>query len=378
MMHAAMALIGVLAAGNGPARSVLQLSQARRAVSAAATASGTVIFAGGCLSGRELTCNPPAVSDVVDVIPAVGPAPAPLKLSTARGWTTACALGESIALLGGGQASSRAHSRALDIVDMVSKTVTSNATALDRGRWGTACITTADAIYFAGGKEISAFGKPGMTDEVLVLPGPTLSAGNLAAAPWKLGRARESVGAMPVFGGAGIVWAGGWDSLAHPAGAVAMVDAFQLDPPPGGPGRFQWNLGPQPDDSFWVGAAPWNDTLAFLADATLLYTITPAVFQGIAPPVTSPLPRAIAATHGITTARMGGNGVRVAGVGVCFYATAPSALVCYSPATEEWTTTPCSTGHVAGAMVAANRTVYVGGGLGTPDTVTKVIDVFKF
>ena len=315
---------------------------------------------------------------MIDVIPAVGPAePTPLKLSAARGWPTVCALGESVAVLGGGQGGPGPHSRALDIVDMISKTVTANPTAMDLGRWGAGCITAPDAVYFAGGKVISLAGQPAMTDEVLVLPGPTLTVDGLAPAPWKLGRARESVGAMPAFGGAGLVWAGGWDSL-RGAGPVAMVDAFRLHAPPGTPERFQWNLAPPTKDSYWVGAAPWNESLAYLADATLLYTVTPAVFKGTAQPVRTPLPPAIAAAHGITVARMGGNGVRVAGVGVCFYSATPSVLACYSPMTAEWSINPCSAGHTAGAMVAANSTVYVGGGLDTPDAVTAAVDVFRF
>ena len=34
------------------------------------------------------------------------------------------------------------------------------------GRWGTACVTYNDAIYFGGGKEVTWLGQYKMTDEV--------------------------------------------------------------------------------------------------------------------------------------------------------------------------------------------------------------------
>ena len=46
------------------------------------------------------------------------------------------------------------------------------------------------------------------------------------------------------------------------------------------------------------------------------------MFEGKVPPVTRPLPAAIAAAAGIPAARIQQNGVRITGA-VCFYATLP-------------------------------------------------------
>jgi hypothetical protein len=64
---------------------------------------------------------------------------------------------------------------------------------------------------------------------------------------------------------------------------------------------------------------------------------------------------------------VGGNGVTVPDVAVCFYASEPtSVLACYSPVTATWQLLPCTEGHEAGAIAVANRTIYVAGGRVTP------------
>lgn len=353
------------------------LSVARRDIGGAA-AGGKVIFAGGCTGGFSVyTCEKPsAVIDILTVEDSDSNAfqikSASAALSTPRGWPSTCAVGNKVAFLGGGVSGSRPHSRVLDVFDTVSNEMQTNSTALDAGRWGMTCVVAANALYFAGGKEISFWGKPSMTDELLKLSSvPETQAGGLRLSG-NLSVARESTGGV-ALGSKRILFAGGWISAPMPGGPSAVVDAFDL-----ASGKsYTWELPQKPGpNTYWIGAAPWSEELVFLADATMLYYVTVAVFNGTEAPKQVALPTE-AAGGGIPLARMAQNGVRVGGA-VCFYSASPSALVCYELESETWATHPCSAEHTAGAIVAIRNTVYVAGGVDAKGNPVATIDIFTF
>ena len=98
------------------------------------------------------------------------------------------------------------------------------------------------------------------------------------------------------------------------------------------------------------------------------------VFHGKAPPAKVAIPF----ESGVPAARMGQNGVRVEGIGVCFYSAVPSAIVCYAPESGTFDSFPCSDTHIEGAIAASGSTVFVAGGAGTDGHATAVVDVFTF
>ena len=144
---------------------MLHLSSARRDLGGATTASGTVVFGGGCVGGESVfTCE--EASAAIDLFKdgqacdsttattagggggggggistssadrstgSIRSTAAP-SLTYARGWPSTCALGESVAFLGGGTSGSRSHKPVLDVFDLTTMTVQGNSTALDAGQ----------------------------------------------------------------------------------------------------------------------------------------------------------------------------------------------------------------------------------------------------
>ena len=127
---------------------------------------------------------------------------------------------------------------------------------------------------------------------------------------------------------------------------------------------------------YWFGAASWNDTVSYLLDNKTLYAIdSDDVLTGAAPPTKIAVPYD---SSGVPAARMAQNGARVEGVGICFYSADPSSLVCYSPEHDKFGQFPCSVTHVAGAIAAVNRTVFVAGGADVSGNATAVVEVFHW
>ena len=220
-----------------PAHTTLQLSEARRAVGGT-SAGGAVVFAGGCGSEQNVyVCDVP--SDVVDIFePSSEFAPdakaafvranSTLSLSTARGWPTVCSSNGVVAILGGGKEGQQPHSRALDLLDMSARTVTTNETSLSIGLWGQGCATVGNSIVFGGGKIIAEGTlKPSMTDVVHQLaPGADGKprADGLTAVG-RLSLAREASGTTN-YGSSGIMFAGGtgpWPPI-----SVPIVDVYDV------------------------------------------------------------------------------------------------------------------------------------------------------
>ena len=264
------------------------------------------MFGGGCSGGSSGggktggSCVQP--SAVIDILrPSRSGvwevAAATALLSEARGWAAVCSFGpdsDTVAFLGGG---SPGGSRTLDLLSVGAGTLRTNKAALDKGRWGTACAATGNGtqLVFGGGKVW-----PRMIDEVLLLDAGSTT---LTLAPWKLSQAREDCGAVG-WGPSGALFAGGWVSNREPGFPSVVVDAF--DPADGEAGHYVWRPGlgkPGPTQE-WIGAAAWNATAAFFADATTLYEVSSrSDFTGSTPARTRPLPAAIAASSGIPAAR---------------------------------------------------------------------------
>lgn len=97
--------------------SVLHLSSAKRDLGGAATASGIIVFGGGCVGGSSVfTCEEP--SGNIDLFQNGAPVASSSVLTYARGWPATCAAGEKVAFLGGGTSGSRAHKPVLDVLDL--------------------------------------------------------------------------------------------------------------------------------------------------------------------------------------------------------------------------------------------------------------------
>jgi hypothetical protein len=362
------------------------LSTAKRDLGGTVTASGVVVFGGGCTGGESVfTCE--EASDVIDLFNAgsklaISTSALP-SLTYARGWPATCAYGEFVAFLGGGTSGSRPHKPVLDVLDLTDRSapvVQGNTSALDAGRWGTSCVAFGKNVYFAGGKEVTFLGQYKMTDEVLVLPSndaQSLSVDGLVKADFKLSVARESTGAV-MIPNLGFMIAGGWISQKLPGTPSAVVDSFALGSATGLQ-TTTWNLKNPSANQYWVGVCTWNETMAFVADSTVLYIVTPDVFSGKADPLEVPLPTEVASASGIPAARIPQNGVKVADSLACFYTTTPNGLVCYEPDSGTFSMHPCSSHHTAGAITGTSHTVYIAGGVG-PDgkSLTDVVDVLSF
>eukprot|EP00729_Bicosta_minor_P010905 gene10905-30944_t len=358
-----------------------------RDLGGAATASGIIVFGGGCVGGSSVfTCEEP--SGNIDLFQNGAPVASSSVLTYARGWPATCAAGEKVAFLGGGTSGSRAHKPVLDVLDLSNlqePTVRGNATAMDAGRWGTSCTlyrpnnpTQANRgqLIFGGGKIVTRWGGFKMTDEVLILD-ESMPIDGLTLASYKLSVARESTGAVSMPG-LGIMFAGGWISAHEPGTPSGLVDTFTFGSSTAD--RWSsWNMQPPKPNQYWVGVSQWNETTMFVADSTTLYIVSADTFAADARPVEVPLPAAVASAQGIPSARLAQNGVKVGDTMVCFYSAAPNGLVCYAPATGAFSMHPCTAGHTAGAIASANSTVYVAGGVASDGTtLTDVIDVFTF
>ena len=374
----------------------LSLSQARSDLGAAA-ADGAAVFAGGCSAGSTGGgklgggCKDP--SAVVDVIrPSASGAniwevaPSRASLSAARGWPAVCSFGstqEWVAVLGGGDPNPNA---VLDLISIKSGAVLTNTSAVSSGRWGTSCAAAQDGsqVVFGGGKHY--YVKPQMADEVYTTGPPPADDSSWSPSltfAGRLSEPREDCGAVG-YGAKNALFAGGWVSNTEPGNPSSAVDAFTFDhaPAAGPPTHSAWNAGMATPsaEQYWVGAAAWNETTIFLADATTLYEVnTAAMFSGAAPALRRPLPAAVAAVAGIPAARVQQNGVRIPGA-VCFYAALPtSALLCWSPHSGAWQTHQCAETHVAGGLTVVGSTVFVGGGFGADQVTTGAsVDVFTF
>lgn len=220
-----------------PAHTTLQLSEARRAVGGTSS-GGAVVFAGGCASEQNVyVCDVP--SDAVDIFEPSGETTpdakagfvrvkTTLSLSTARGWPTVCSSNGVVAVLGGGKEGQQPHSRALDLLDVSARTLTTNETSLSIGLWGQGCATVGDSIIFGGGKIIAEGTlKPSMTDAVHQLaPGADGKprADGLSTVG-RLSLAREASGTTN-YGSSGIIFAGGtgpWPPI-----SVPIVDVYDV------------------------------------------------------------------------------------------------------------------------------------------------------
>jgi hypothetical protein len=271
----AAAAVGRLAAADYPTHTTLTLSSARRDLGAA-VANGAVVFGGGCTNWlSKFTCQ--GASKAVDVFQETAGKGWKLinssaTLSEARGWPSTCAIGDTVAFLGGGRTNSEPHSQTLDLFDVVTGTMRSNHSALDEGRWGTACVTSPQGVFFAGGKEVNGTEASWkMTAEVLSLPGGTPALDGLQKAPggWELSIPREAASAV-AMGSFGVLFAGGWVSVPMPGRPVARVDTWELQ----SGHRHTWDLPAEMEPKeYWIGGAPWDEHTLFLADSRYLYKV---------------------------------------------------------------------------------------------------------
>jgi hypothetical protein len=212
-------------------RRVEHLSSARRNI-AAASAGGSVVFAGGCnMSGAntEFICN--TADPAVDVFGPSGLLNTTVYLSEPRGWICAApaAGGNKVVMAGGGTVGDGPHSRRADVYDLVTGELTTFPTALSVGRWGIGCTLVGSRTYFVGGKvTIKGYDNAwttGVIDYYTEEPPPPTAAAAAAAAtggglgapgagsrwvmnPVNLTVPRESVSALDV--GGRLLVAGGW------------------------------------------------------------------------------------------------------------------------------------------------------------------------
>lgn len=377
-----------------PKHSTLALSSARRDL-AGVSAGGAAVFGGGCLAGSGITyvCNSP--TDIVDVFKPgskLGDSvsivyerdeTSTLALSEKRGWPTACSINGVAAFLGGGVAGQDPHSKTLDLLDIEKDTITTNSTSIDHGRWGQACSTAGGDIYFAGGKIIDEkTRKPSMTDEVLRLKSgadgkPMLDGIEVVA---KLSLAREAIGAV-TLPDQGIMFAGG--SGPWPPVSTPVVDAFSV-PIEQSSKHYTWDIENIPDpgkkNEYWLGVAQLNESKAYIIDNHTLYVVDDeTTFSGQQTPKELPITmQAGYDSTAIPAARMAQNGALVEDIGVCFYSAEPSSVFCFTPTDGSYVWLNCSVGHIAGAIVAVGKTLFIAGGADMDGTVTDVIDVFTW
>jgi len=210
-----LASVGTVAcAAASVSHRVLHLSSPRRDIAVAAT-SHAVVIAGGCADSNTTSpyvCNYPT-SDIDVFSPKTHHV---LSLSSARAWSSACAVGDAVVIAGGG--TTAAKSAAADIVDTVHLTVASNESALSEARWGIACASTRNAVVFAGGLSTE------YTDAVDVYSARDNS---WSASEFHISSKRESMGALSSVDATSVSFLGGWNEHGEPPN-FATVDSFNL------------------------------------------------------------------------------------------------------------------------------------------------------
>lgn len=372
MIGLSAALYGALDVRNTGNTSLVQ---ARRDLGAVFT-GGAFVFGGGCTDTQNVySCTSP--SDSLDVFSSNATRiPTLARLGEARGWPSACSSGGVAVFVGGGTVQKMPHSRTSDKVVVSPATlqphVTTTPDALSQGRWGTSCTSTEAKIYVAGGKVVGSKQSTSAAIDEYDIASDTWS---LSAD--QLSQGRESMGATTVAGSA--LFAGGWAWINGVPQSSAVLDVFA----PGGSSPTTLTL---PDAAFWMGAVALGDAALIVGDSNLTVwrggalssSPLPSELVGKAKPAPSP-----DTGGGVPGAHVMGNGVVVStaagGVG-CFYSWRPSALYCYSPATDSWNSAPASAMHKGGAIVAAEGTVLVGGGYddtSPSQAPTDVVDIFQ-
>jgi len=355
-----------------------QLSQARRNLGAVSV-GGFAYFVGGCTNqgtdpDTQFICDD--ASDAIDKLDSNGKLVHSYTLSSAKGWVSTCAAGDSrVVMAGGGKKGTLPHSRSADVLDVRTGSISTDATALSAGAWGVPCATIANSTFFLGGKVTISGYDNAYTSPVINIY--TAGAG-WQVAPYTLSRGRESAAAL-VLGGK-LVSAGGWcknATLCEPKSKYCGDDSVDIFSAPLSTGGLKTSHLKSP--AYDAGVAVVGDRGYIVGDSALYIIASSGDIK------TEPLPAdmqgpggAITGGGAIPRSHIPQNGA-VVGKMACFCGSSPCVLYCYNTASSKWARSNCSTEHAGGSIVAVGNKVMVGGGFDPKSATfmpTAVVDIF--